>query len=494
MQEIVRLLTFFWETTWLRPQKRIAQACLVIFLLGASADIATPVLSAESTKNNEPSLPAFSKQIYAQTGVNIPIACAIDQESGQVLLDHQGDQMHGIASLTKLLSLFVIYDAIASGHLSLETKIPISQALADQSHNPALSNVPLEARDDYYTVDDLLNASIIASANSAIVAIADYLAGSESAFVDLMKAKLASLGIHEYELYTASGLNRKWAMSDAENPPAENKMRPRDLLFLTQQLLLAYPDILERASMPNLPFKVNEDEEYLMRSTNEFLPGQAYQRNDVDGLKTGTETEAGYCILIHSKVANRPVLLLTMGAASNTQRFKETGALLDALQNNLQYTIVNQAGELFAASEQVDVYQGQEQKTALYYGEDAACFLPANVSQVLVNQVQFSKEMLYSPDGRIQVQAPLKRGEAVNRVQTYIPFVQNLAGEIMPIENTIVPEMDVGKVHASLRASRRMQNVLSNVKMRLGELYEEIWRQVDDGWRHFWRDLRQYFP
>ena len=132
-------------------------------------------------------------------------AIAVDVATGKILYEKDANQPVEIASITKLLTAYLVYEAIHQGKFTLQTSVDISDYPYQLTVNPDASNVPLEARK--YTVEELLETSLIASANSPAIALAEKVAGSEKKFVDLMKAKLQQWGIKDATIVNASGLN-----------------------------------------------------------------------------------------------------------------------------------------------------------------------------------------------------------------------------------------------------------------------------------------------
>ena len=121
-------------------------------------------------------------------------ACIIDFDTGIVLFGHEADTQRVPASMTKLVAVYVIYDAIRDGEISLDTETAVSNSVSDMSYNWEYSNVPIP-RGSSVTISELIDVSIIWSACAATVALAEALSGSEEAFVERMNEKVALLGI-----------------------------------------------------------------------------------------------------------------------------------------------------------------------------------------------------------------------------------------------------------------------------------------------------------
>ncbi|MDD7758494.1 MAG: D-alanyl-D-alanine carboxypeptidase [Aerococcus suis] len=433
-----------------------------LFLIGGQLVAPTLVFAEEQTS---PSVEDFSNQL----SLSVDSALAIDNESGQILYQKDDNQLHGIASLTKLLSLFVVYDAIHDGKLSMDTKVPVSKEVEELATLPGYANVPLKESKDFYTVSDLIDATIIGSANAAIVALAEEIGGSEQGFVSLMKDKLTELGISDYEIYTASGMNAQYLVTDngdASSLDKENKMRARDILFLARELVKTYPEIQDRAQVSRKEFPVSKDETYELVNHNKFLPGLPHERSDIYGLKTGTEEEAGSCIIVITEIAGREVYAITMGADSDEARYGETNRLLDYLQNQLEWVTLQSKGEAITDGQTADISKGQSETTSLVYGEDVGLFVPHNYDLSNHIETSYSSAWQYNAKGRIVLNAPLDKDKAVNTVVTRVPFYDTLFNE-PTLENTIYPTEDVPAINRFVHISRIMADMFEEWSNRL---------------------------
>lgn len=431
----------------------------------------SPVVSAE--EQAEGTVDNFSANISEQIDLDVDAAVAIDQETGQLLFKHNDDQLHGIASITKLISLFVVYDEIDEGNISLDTKVPISEEVAELSREAELSNVPLDVSSDRYTVNELIDASVISSANAAIVALAELIAGSEQSFVSMMKDKLTELGINDYEIYTASGLSGEMLTgNNTLTADYENKMQARDILFVAHQLIEEYPEIIERTQITSKTFKVSDTQAVNMINTNMFLPGQAYERNDIFGLKTGSEDLAGACIIVLSYIGDRPVLLVTLGADNNDARFVQTGNLLDSLQKNLQWTTLATENETWLGEDTINVYQGRPEQTSFAFNDTNQLFLPVNYNHSLI-QNNYEEAWQYDAAGNIVIDAPLDVGEVVNQFNIQVPFVETLFNKIT-LNNAFIATEEVNRVNPVIQIARIMADMFSDWTKQLSKAFANL--------------------
>ncbi|RPA60625.1 D-alanyl-D-alanine carboxypeptidase [Aerococcus agrisoli] len=422
-------------------------------------------VDASSSTTDDGTVESFSTQISENIGLGVDAAMAIDSETGQILFDQNGATLHGIASLTKLISLFVVYDEIAAGNLTLDTKIPVSAEVAALSTTAGLSNVPLVESTDYYTVDNLIDAAIIGSGNAAVVAMAEYISGSELAFVEKMGEKLNALGIKDFELYTASGLAGAWlTTTDGSASPytmdQENSMQARDILFVAREIVNQYPDVLERSNITSKTFNVTDTETVTLENTNLFLPGNTYERSDVSGLKTGTETLAGRCIIIMSQIDGHDVMLVTLGADSEAQRYEDTGNLLTALQENLAWTTLYGEGATWLNAEDTTIYQGAVEGVDLQYAKTNAMFLPVDYDLDSHLVSTYDAAFQYDAEGKLSLSAPLSVDESINTFNTTVDFDETLFNQL-DLSNAIVPAENVEKVSIVVQVARIMEDLFS---------------------------------
>lgn len=240
-------------------------------------------------------------------GVNITAAGAIvlDAETGKVLFEHNADVTRAPASMTKAMTVYLVYEAVANGKISMDTIVPITQYAADFSHKAGETNVPL-SRSDKYTVSELLDVVLVMSAGGAAVALAELVGGSRTAFYKIMNNKAAEWGINA-TFYSASGGS------------TDTNMTPRAMATIARHMVLDYPEILEKTSKTSVTFKGR-----YYPSTNLLLgvyPG-------IDGLKTGTNTQARECFAGTAKRGDVRLVSVVMGSSSG-KRFSDTSTLLD---------------------------------------------------------------------------------------------------------------------------------------------------------------------
>ncbi len=233
-------------------------------------------------------------------------AIVIDDASGRVLFEDNADAHGYPASVTKLMTFFVIMDRVHTGQLTLETPITVS---AEASRTGG-SQVYLK-QGEVFTVDELLYALMIQSANDAAVALAVHAAGSKEAFVELMNAKARDLGMTNTTFHSPHGL-----------PPGKGQevdlTTARDLATLSRELI-NHGDVLRYSSVTVRTLRAKTANPFEMRNHNHLLGKLA----GCDGLKTGYFSAAGYSLSATVERNGRRVIVVVLGSeASKTRDFK----------------------------------------------------------------------------------------------------------------------------------------------------------------------------
>ncbi|WP_181189437.1 D-alanyl-D-alanine carboxypeptidase family protein [Bombilactobacillus bombi] len=286
----------------------------------------------------------------------------IDQASGQVLWQKQSQQVLPVASLSKLLAVYTIYRTLEIKHISLQTPIPATAVITGIEKKPGLSTAKLEVG-QYYSIQQLLQATMVASANDAIMVLGQYLYGSQERFVEMMQQNARNLKLHSVQLVNANGLPATLDPSVANNAHAkvlENHFNAQDLAKITQNLLQQFPQVLQLTKQQHIRIGAHN-----FVNTNEMLAQGKYSavKYQVDGLKTGTGEAAGYGTVITTTIAKRRVILVVLKAPSDAARFLQARELLDYLADNWQVQTKTLA--TFPKPTKVTLWQAQNAKTKL---------------------------------------------------------------------------------------------------------------------------------
>ncbi|WP_394962082.1 D-alanyl-D-alanine carboxypeptidase family protein [Candidatus Allofournierella merdavium] len=275
-------------------KKRLLALALCLVLAAA---MCLPA-SAETLSTGRFALPDFDVPCRA--------ALLIDLSSGTVLYEKEPDTPMPIASITKVMTLLLTFEAIEAGKVSLQDTVPVS----DHAYNMGGSQIWLEPGETF-TLDEMIKAICVSSANDAAVAVAEFIGGSEPAFVEQMNQKAAALGMANTTFKNACGLDEEGHLSTA-----------RDVAIMSREMLLKHPQITGYTTIWMDTLRGGTTQ---LLNTNKLL--KRYQ--GITGLKTGTTSGAGVCISASASRDGLDLLAVVLGAASSGERFDAATALLD---------------------------------------------------------------------------------------------------------------------------------------------------------------------
>lgn len=352
---------------------------------------------------------AESFQVAAKASI------AIDAKTGKILYSENGDQALPIASMTKMLTMYLVLEAIKEKKFTWTDTVAIDDYLYDLSTNNELSNVPF-SRDTTYTVKELFDATAIYSANAAAIALATKVSGSETAFVDAMRKKVESWGIKDAHLISASGLNNE-DMGEHIYPGTsatdENKMSAKDMAIVAQRLITDYPDFLETSKTTKQVFGEGTANELEMTNWNWMLFSDSpYYKEGVDGLKTGTTDLAGACFTGTIERNGWRIITVVMNATNAATdegaRFTETSKLMDYVYDNWSYKTLYKKGSSLSQVGKLAIENGKKQTVSLKLGQDVSAFVRKDMDLSDV-KVAFKRN-------QTKLTAPLAQGKSLGEV------------------------------------------------------------------------------
>jgi len=303
--------------------------------------------------------------------LNIPAknVIAVEVNTGKILYEKNATEPVEIASITKLLTVYLVYEALENGTVTLSTPVDISDYPYKLTTNSEASNVPMEARN--YTVEELLEATLVSSANSAAIALAEKIAGSEKDFVDMMRAKLLEWGIQDATVVNTTGLNNETLGENiypGSKKDDENKLSAYDVAIVARNLLKKYPQVLEITKKPSSTFAG-----MTITSTNYMLEGMPAYRGGFDGLKTGTTKKAGESFVGTTVEKGMRVITVVLNAEHQDNnpyaRFTATSSLMDYISANFALRKIVQKGDSYKESK-APVEDGKENSVNAVAKED----------------------------------------------------------------------------------------------------------------------------
>lgn len=324
-------------------------------------------------------------------------AYVLDQNTGTVLLSKNADEPLPPASMSKLMTLYVAFEAVRDGRLKLDERLPVSQHAMSYKGSTMFLNTQ-----DRVSVEDLLRGIIVLSGNDACVVIAEALSpdGTEAGFARFMTERGKLLGMTHSNFANSNG----W-------PAVGHRMSVHDLAVLANRLILDFPEF------------------YPLFAETEFAfdgraPSNVNNRNPLlklgigaDGLKTGHTSEAGYGLVGSARQGDRRVVFVISGLDSNVKRAEEAEALVQWSFRQFAEKTIAKAGTAVA---QADVWMGAERSVGLVPAEDMTILLPVLTGAQIAAEVIFTGpvnapvqkgqllgELVVRPDGLPELRLPL---------------------------------------------------------------------------------------
>jgi len=364
---------------------------LRLSLLSLLAALATPQRAAAATPAPMPTAPGIEARNWI----------LIDFASGQTLAESQADQKIEPASLTKLMSAYVIFTALRDGRVKLDEQVLISEhawrAEGSRTFVQVGTRVPIEV---------LLKGMIVQSGNDATIALAERIGGSEPAFVQMMNAWAQRLGMDGTHFEDASGL-----------PSPSHYSTARDLASLSRAIVRDFPEYYPIYSL----------REYTWNNIRQENRNGLLERDpSVDGIKTGHTESAGYCLISSARRQGMRLVSVVLGAKGVRQRESGSAALLAYGFNFFESVTLRKRGETVLRSR---VYKGSEQYVAAVPAADVQITVPHGQGLSIATRATLQRPLLApltttTVIGELQVDLG---GKTVARVPLY-PAVAITAG------------------------------------------------------------------
>jgi len=329
-------------------------------------------------------------------------ALVLEADTGVVLLDKGADERMPPASMSKIMTAYVVFDMLKQGRANPEDELPVSERAWRLQGSKMF--VPLGGR---LSIDNLLKGVIIQSGNDACLVLAEGLAGSEEAFVDLMNQKAKEIGLKDSHFVNVSGL-----------PDPDHYMTARDLATLAMRTIKDFPEY----------YHYYGDTEYEFNNIKQGNRNPLlYKGMGADGLKTGHTEEAGYSLTASVKRDDRRVILVLGGLPTMKARAQESERLIDwAFREFNDY-------RLFAAGVKVDeddVWLGSEAKVPLTVSQDLRITLPRKARKDMKVTAKYDRP----------IAAPITKGQTVGKVIVTAPDVPPT--EVPLVAAADIPRMD----------------------------------------------------
>ena len=338
---------------------------ILVVAFGLSALIATLVAEAAVVKPTPPTIKARAYILQ-------------DYDSGTVLVEANADERLEPASLTKMMTVYVALAQLADGKFQIDDPVLISKKAWKMGGSKMFIEVGKQV-----PVEDLLKGIIIQSGNDASVALAEFVAGDESAFADLMNQYARQLGMTNSNFVNASGL-----------PRPEHYTTARDMAILAAALIRDFP----------VYYPLHAIRSYTWNDIKQYNRNPLLRRDDsVDGVKTGHTESAGYCLVASAKQGEMRLVSALMGSASEDARLTETQALL---RYGFRFFETNRVYESGAPITRVRVWQGQSEQLEMGVADDLYLTVPRGELGRLATDVVVEEKIL----------APVRAGQQLGVV------------------------------------------------------------------------------
>lgn len=351
--------------------------------------------------------------IKAQASLDIKAESAIlvDFDTGKILYAKNEDVTLPPASMTKMMTEYLVLEAIKEGKISWDTTTQISDYAYAISANTDLSGVGL-VQNTQYTVKDLYQAMAINSDNATTIALAELIAGSETEFVKMMNKKADDFGL-EATFVNASGLdNKDLGGNHPKGTSVEdlNLLTARSTATLAYHLIKDFPEVLETSSIPQITF-----EGKVINNWNRMLPHEGvnfkqFYYEGVDGLKTGFTKSGGYSFTGTAVRNGKRLISVVMKTESEAQRFQQTSKLLDYGYNNFTTQELFPKGYQLEGQASIPVSKGKEDTVEVSLAEGISLPIKGDNADQYTIEYELDESKL-NEDGELT--APIEKGEVI---------------------------------------------------------------------------------
>lgn len=351
----------------------------------------------------------FSAGAHAQIETEADYAFLLDADTQTVLFEKKADELMQPASMSKLMTLAVVFDALEQGKITMQTEYTVSEHAWRTGGAPSRTSAmfaPLKAQ---VTVEDLLQGIIIQSANDACIIIAEGMAGSEEAFTQMMNEQARRIGITKSTFANSTGL-----------PDPKQLMTARELAFLAAYLITKYPKYYHYFAQKDFHYR-----KHVFQNLNPLI----YANIGADGLKTGFTEESGYGIVGSAVENGRRLVVVQNGIKTQAGRKEDAVRMLNwGFKNFEKFTIFN-PDEIVG---EAVVWGGQHRYLKLRGEAGVKMLLPKNIKQrklhgsivylgpviAPVKEGDRIGELRVSSDNGITSSAPLFAAESIEKSGT----------------------------------------------------------------------------
>ena len=342
-------------------------------------------------------MPCLSANALGEDDITSPAAVLMDAQSGKILFEKNAHEQRPCASITKVMTLLLVMEALDSEKIHLDDVVTASAHAASMGG----SDIWLE-EGEQMTVDEMIKETAVASANDAAVALAEFISGTEDDFVAAMNEKAKALGMKDTVFKNCNGLDEEGHLTSAY-----------DVALMSRELI-KHKKIFDYTSIWLDSLRGGETQ---IVNTNKLL--RTY--DGITGLKTGTTGDTGSCITATAERNGVSLIGVILGADSGTARFKDAATLLDYGFANFETANLSLTDDLYP----VKVEDGMEAEVDVTCDESAALTLPKGEKEKVKRTVTIEES----------IPAPVKKGDKVGTISFTLKDEEIASFDILAADN-----------------------------------------------------------
>lgn len=397
------------HSTSTSKQRFLRKSVASVLLLNMLCFAAAPVMvlaegettQTEATSTKPAAVQTGAVQIPDVKSLDLKVKSAILMEpvSGQVLLNVNGDQALPPASMTKMMTEYIVADMVKQGKFKWEDMVTVRKNAAS-----TIGSRIFLAEGDQHTIEELYIAMAVGSANDATVALAEHVAGSEQAFVKMMNDEAKRMGMKNTHFANSTGLDIADMPEEFRTPGnQETVMSAMDAAILARYIVTDHPDFARFTAIQQHKFRERDTApminwNWMLEANKDVTNFKQFAYEGLDGLKTGHTSNAGNCFTGTAERDGMRLISVVMGTKTEATRFVETRKVLDYGFNNFETKQVVAAKTTIEGSDTVTVKKAKSTKVPVVTDQPVSFVVPkgADLSTVQAN-VSWSDEKLTAP-------------------------------------------------------------------------------------------------
>ena len=301
----------------------------------------------------------------------------MDFDTGATLMEKQADEEMPPSSMTKLMTMYLVYDRLKQGRLKLDDELPVTEKAWRMQGSKMFVQIGSSVK-----VEDLIRGVIVQSGNDAAIVLAEAIGGSEEGFVELMNKKAQELGLTHSNFKNCTG----W-------PDPDQHMSARDIATLASAIIHEFPEY----------YHYDSEKSFKYNGIDQGNRNPMVQKGTADGLKTGHTEAGGYGLVVSSKRNDRRVILVLNGMSSMHERAEESERMMDWLFFNFEDVTLFSAGDVV---ENVPVWLGTERSVPAVGGRDLIVTMPRNWRQKASVKITYDSPL----------RAPVAKGDTIGKL------------------------------------------------------------------------------